>query len=253
MVLLACVASLTLTCSVMPVPAMAASSASIARSIAAKRKQAAAAAKTLATSQQELTDALTKADDVENQLEAAREDLTVTSDTLAQLETQITTGQDVLNDRAVALYKSGGMDVIQALLSVQSLDDLMTRVDLLSYIQQSDDDLLKSLTTARDQASFLQGQQTQRENDLIAPPRRSPSSRRPRRRRSGQASLCLRERCLSLSSFCRDGRGVVHRRTIVGADDDDHIGQVLRGGLHEHRPDSEGVAYRLGVGLRAVI
>jgi len=165
---LACVACLTLALSGVPASASAASSASIARSLGAKRKQAATIEVQLATTRQELTNALEKSDEIDAQLEQARADLAVTSDTLSQLDTQISTGQDTLNERAVALYKSGGLDVLQALLSVESLDDLMSRVDMLSYIQQSDDDLLHGLTTARDQSAFLQGQQTQREDDLIA-------------------------------------------------------------------------------------
>jgi hypothetical protein len=66
------------------------------------------------------------------------------------------------------MYKSGGLDMLEALLSVNSLDDLMTRIDMLSYIQESDSALLNGLTTARDQSAFLQGQQAQKENDLIA-------------------------------------------------------------------------------------
>jgi peptidoglycan hydrolase CwlO-like protein len=158
----------TLAFASLPGAAFAASSASIAASVRAKKAQAASVEAQLKATGTELVDALAKSDQVDAQLQDVRDQITATSDSISQLEAQIAAGQAVLNDRAVAMYKSGGLDMLEALLSVNSLDDLMTRIDMLAYIQQTDAELLNGLTTARDQSAFLAGQQAQRENDLIA-------------------------------------------------------------------------------------
>jgi peptidoglycan hydrolase CwlO-like protein len=158
-----------LVAALLPSTAVAApSSSSLAHSISARQAQVAAATKELAGLGSQLTSALAQFDDVTTQLDAARNDTAATSERIAELEAEIDDRQTALDDRAVAMYKSGQLEVVQALLSVGSFDDLLSRVDLLSYIQQSDAELVSGLSTARDQASFLEQQQTQRENDLVA-------------------------------------------------------------------------------------
>ena len=163
-----CAVSLTLALASVPLPAFAASSVQIARTLAAKKAQAASIEAQLKASGALLVTALQKSDDADAQLQDVRDQIAMTSDQIAALDTQIAAGQGVLDDRAVAMYKSGGLDILEALVSVNSIDDLMTRIDMLSYIQETDSELLTGLTTARDQSAFLQGQQAQKENDLIA-------------------------------------------------------------------------------------
>lgn len=161
-------ACLTLAVASLPCAAFAASSSSIAASVRAKKAKVAALEKQLSATSAQLTAALSKVDEADTNLQDVRDSLQVTSDTLDQLDAQITTSEAVLNDRAVTEYKSGGLEVLEALLSVTSLDDLLTRMDLLSYIQESDAKVLTGLTAARSQSAYLQNQQTQREDELIA-------------------------------------------------------------------------------------
>jgi peptidoglycan hydrolase CwlO-like protein len=156
-----------LTCA-FPTVASGASSAAIRTTLATRRAQAAAAEARLTVVRDQLTNALQQASDAELVLEAARQDLATTDATLAQLQGQIDDRQSALNDRAVALYQTGGVGMLQSLLSVASLDDLFTRLDLFSYIQQSDAQLVSGLTVSRNQSETLQQQQALREADLVS-------------------------------------------------------------------------------------
>jgi peptidoglycan hydrolase CwlO-like protein len=150
-----------------PSAATAASSSAIARSIRQKKARAAQLEKQLAATRPDLMKALADVDEIDAQLQDIRQQMQDTEATLAMMNGEISAGETVLNDRAVSLYKSGGYDMIEALLSVRSLDDLMSRIDMISYIQTSDDELLRSLASSRNQVSFLQSQQEQREAQLI--------------------------------------------------------------------------------------
>jgi peptidoglycan hydrolase CwlO-like protein len=163
-----CAACFTLAMTVTPVSASAVSSSAIASSVRAKRARAAAIEAQMKPMRAELMTALAKVDEADARLQDVRDQLAATADTMTQLDSEITASQAVLNDRAATMYKSGGLDVIEALLSGGSLDDLLTRIDMLSYIQETDAQLIAGLTTDRDQSTFLQGQQAQRETDLIA-------------------------------------------------------------------------------------
>jgi peptidoglycan hydrolase CwlO-like protein len=165
---LAFAACLTIALALVPGVASGTSAGSIAAALRAKKTKAAAIEVQLRATRADLTTALARVDEVDAELQTTRDDLAATSDTLGRLDAQVSASQVVLNDRAVAIYQSGGLDVLEALLSVSSLDDLLTKMDLLSYIQETDGQLLAGLTTARDEGAFLQGQQSQRENDLIA-------------------------------------------------------------------------------------
>lgn len=158
-------ATLLLACT----PAVAsASAASIAASVRAKKAKAAQLEKQLEATRPDLMTALADVDEVDAQLQDLRSQMQDSEANMSTLNVEISASELALNDRAVSLYKSGGFDVIEALLSVRTLDDLLTRIDMLSYIQTSDDELLRQLATSRNQVSFLQGQQQQRETELIA-------------------------------------------------------------------------------------
>ncbi len=165
--LAACAVAVAATLSLAAPASGAPSVASISRSIASKQAEAASASAQLTTMQSQLTSALAQFDDVSLQLNAARNDLASTTSQLSTLDGEIAARSLILDDRAVAMYKTGNYDVLQALLSVSSFQELLTRVDMLAFIQKSDSDLLDGLATAREQAAFLQQQQSQREADLV--------------------------------------------------------------------------------------
>ncbi len=145
-----------------------ASAASRPATIRAKRAQVAKAEALMTTSRSELATALAAYEQAGSELDVARTDLEATNVTLEQLDAEIASRQALLDERVAAMYKSGGFEMLQALLSVETLDDLFSRMDMLSYIQDSDSKMLDGLTTAKRQADFLRQQQAQRETELIA-------------------------------------------------------------------------------------
>lgn len=152
-----------------PVVAFAArSAAAVAGTLRSKRAQAAKAESQLAPLRAEVTTALARYQDVDAELEIAREEMAAATDDLAVLDTEMTLREEALDERAVAMYKTGGLDMLRALLSVSSLDDLFSRVDLFAYIQQSDADLIAGMEVARQRSATMQREQAQRETQLIA-------------------------------------------------------------------------------------
>ncbi|HEY5506251.1 MAG TPA: hypothetical protein VIK83_02055, partial [Coriobacteriia bacterium] len=143
--MIACAAALLLLATGLPSTASAKSSAAIRKALAAKQAQAARAETQLSSVREQLTNALQAQSDADLSLEGAREELATTAEAINQLNAQIDERQGVLDDRAVSMYTSGGTDMLAALLSVSTLDDLFTRIDLFSYIQQSDTELVAAL------------------------------------------------------------------------------------------------------------
>jgi peptidoglycan hydrolase CwlO-like protein len=140
----------------------------IAQRLRDTQAKAAKAAGELAAMRSELTSALASFDDADTGLEAARLDLATTAERLGQLDAEIAAHQTAFDARVIAVYKSGRYEVVEALLSAGSFSDFLSRMDLLAYIQQADADLLTGLATVRSQGAVLQGQQAQRESELIA-------------------------------------------------------------------------------------
>jgi peptidoglycan hydrolase CwlO-like protein len=159
-----CVATLVATTFV----AAPASAVSRAATIRAKLAQVAKAESLMTASRSQLATAMAEYEQAGSELDVARADLDATTVTLEQLEAEITSRQALLDERVATMYKSGGFEMLQALLSVETLDDLFSRMDMLAYIQDSDSELLDGLTTAKREADFLQKQQAQRETELSA-------------------------------------------------------------------------------------
>ena len=166
--MIACAAALLLLATGLPSTASAKSSAAIRKALAAKQAQAARAETQLSSVREQLTNALQAQSDADLSLEGAREELATTAEAISQLNAQIDERQGVLDDRAVSMYTSGGTDMLAALLSVSTLDDLFTRIDLFSYIQQSDTELVAALDATRVQSEALQQTQSLKEAQLIA-------------------------------------------------------------------------------------
>jgi peptidoglycan hydrolase CwlO-like protein len=152
----------------LPASAIAKTSAQIRSSIAAKRAAAAKAVTQLAEVRGQLTDALAQQSDADDALDMARQDLDSTNAVIDGLNGEILTRQSALDQRAVAMYTTGGVNMLEALMSASSLTDLFSRVDLFAFIQESDDKLVSGLTAARAQSESLQQQQALREAELIS-------------------------------------------------------------------------------------
>lgn len=145
-----------------------ASPGSVTARLRDSQARAVKAAAELAGLRSRLTSALAGLDGADSELDSARIDLEATSRRIDGLNAEIGARQAVFDARVVTVYVSGNDQMLQALLSADSITELLSRMDLLAYIQQSDADMVGELTTARDQSAYLQGQQTQREAELTA-------------------------------------------------------------------------------------
>ena len=148
--------------------AVPASAVTRSQTIRAKRAQVAKAEAEMGVSRSQLTSALADYEEAGSELDVARANLDSTNATVSRLESEIASRQALLDERISSMYKSGGFEMLQALLSVETLDDLFSRIDMLSYIQESDTELLDGLAAARKQGDVLRQEQTQRETELIA-------------------------------------------------------------------------------------
>ncbi|MDO8964552.1 MAG: hypothetical protein Q7W30_08700 [Coriobacteriia bacterium] len=138
------------------------------QSVASKRAAVAAAITQLAALREELGAALDEHDQASDGLDAARMNTLTTEEELLRLDAEVADRQQAFDDRAAAMYRTGGLDLVEALLSSGTFDDLFSRLDLLSYIQTADADMLAELAAARSQSEFLREQQAQRESDFVA-------------------------------------------------------------------------------------
>lgn len=188
------------------------SSAAVRKSLDAKRAAAAKVESSLAASRLELTTALQQSADAQMALEDARQQLAATETTITLLSGQIDSRQAALDSRAVAMYTSGGLDMLEALLSVSNLDDLFSRIDLFSYIQQSDTELVSSLSASRGQTEGLQQQQALREAELIALRQQSDA-------RSNTVKLAMAGQQRIMDSLSSDIRNLVKQEEQARADE----------------------------------
>lgn len=175
-----------------------------------KQAQAASAAARLADIRKQLTVALERSDAAAMALDAARMDVGATTDQLTGLDQEISARQQALDDRAVVLYTTGGLDLVQALFTAGSVTELLNRLDMIALIERSDNELLSGLQTARDQSAFLQRQQSTTENQLI-------SLRQQADARTAAVSLAMAEQKAVMDSLSHDIAGMVRQREEAAA------------------------------------
>jgi murein DD-endopeptidase MepM/ murein hydrolase activator NlpD len=70
---------------------------------------------------------------------------------LAKAEQDLVKAQAALDQRAVNIYKSGGIGYLEVLLNTSRLSDLITRVDFLSFVVQQDSRIVRQVRELRAQ------------------------------------------------------------------------------------------------------
>jgi peptidoglycan hydrolase CwlO-like protein len=164
--LLACALASALAFASAPVSALAAPS--VESQLAARKAEAAKIEKELAALRPQLEQQMAEYDQASADLEDARQALLVTSAEIEQLDEEIVLDQQRLDERVIAIYKSGGLDELELLLGVRSMGDFIERLSLMSVIQDNDARLLAGMRTTRGTSGLLQQEQQRREGDLIA-------------------------------------------------------------------------------------
>ncbi len=95
-------------------------------------------------------------DQAADELDATREELSrlggllvETRARLAQAERDLQKAQASLEQRAVNMYKSGGVTYLEVLLDTHRLTDLITRLDFLSFVVEQDSRILRQVKDLR--------------------------------------------------------------------------------------------------------
>lgn len=95
-------------------------------------------------------------DQAAGDLDATREELSrlggrlaETRTRLAKTEEDLRTAQSSLDQRAVNIYKSGGIGYLEVLFNTARLSDLITRLDFLTFVVQEDERILSQVKSLR--------------------------------------------------------------------------------------------------------
>jgi murein DD-endopeptidase MepM/ murein hydrolase activator NlpD len=106
----------------------------------------------------ELAQVAAKRDKAAAELESTRSELeqlsarlVETRARLAKAEQDLVAAQSALDQRAVNIYKSGGIGYLEVLLDTARLSDLITRVDFLSFVVQQDARIVRQVRELRAQ------------------------------------------------------------------------------------------------------
>ncbi len=85
------------------------------------------------------------------ELNATKTRLSVTQIDLANAQSAYATQNDLLEDRAGAIYRNGQLNVLDTLLSAKSVGDLIGRIRFLNALGENDADITATLRAQRDQ------------------------------------------------------------------------------------------------------
>ena len=103
----------------------------------------------------QLNAVLAQGEERERQLEAA---VAEAKDRLAAARDQLQSSLRALSNRLVAIYKDNMPDTFELLLSSDGYDDLQTRAEYLSRIEQADEALVQNVRTMRDAVRIRLGE-----------------------------------------------------------------------------------------------
>jgi peptidoglycan hydrolase CwlO-like protein len=145
-----------------------AGSTASAATLGSMMAQASAAETKLAALRAQLTTQLAESDQVQSELDMTRASILDTASKLSALDAEVETDQQVLNDRAVALYKSDDFDYLEVLLGTRSLQDFAERMTLIEFIQSNDSRLLDDVTARRSESLVLQQAQESHQAQLVS-------------------------------------------------------------------------------------
>ncbi|MDR1774939.1 MAG: septal ring lytic transglycosylase RlpA family protein [Actinomycetes bacterium] len=133
---------------------------------------ASAANKKIKSMQTELDKRLKAYKQATDELAQTRKLITKNEKRIKVLDESIDLRQDHLNDRADYMYRTGGVGYLELLLTSKDLSDLTDRVSMLTYVVESDSELISKLQAEereREQArADLQSMETKQEQVAAA-------------------------------------------------------------------------------------
>lgn len=84
-------------------------------------------------------------DSLQNDMGKTRSNIGLAEQRLKKSQESMTTQNSNMNDRLVAMYKSGDMSMLKVLLSSSDFSEFMSNLDMMQRIYESDMDLLKTM------------------------------------------------------------------------------------------------------------
>ncbi len=166
--LLACLLALALgLAAAAPVPALAApSSADIQAQIGGKQAQADAVSAKLESLRVDLSKKLAEYNVLTTKLEATRGTLEQLRGQLDQLTAARTAEQGKLQELVLNRYQEGTLGDLEVLFGAVSFQDLITRIDFLSFVGQRNADVIDAVTTQQVKTERVQASVKQREEEI---------------------------------------------------------------------------------------
>jgi len=110
-------------------------------------------------------------------LEATRGEITATQAELDIADKNLKAGVDQLQGRAVGIYRTGNVGIIEVLLGTSSFQDFLTRMDLLARVSRGDAALVASVKEAREKVRQTKEALTRREADQVVLRQRAETAR----------------------------------------------------------------------------
>jgi len=105
---------------------------------------------------------------VTDQLEQTRIQIASTEETLVATQLRLDASEDLLSQRAEAIYRSGPVGIADVLLGTRDFQDFLSRVDALDRISASDADLVIRIRSQRDEVTRVQVALENREGEQVA-------------------------------------------------------------------------------------
>lgn len=103
-----------------------------------------------------------------NQLQTTRDEVEAARSELDSADAELDRASALLQERAVGMYRTGNVDLLEVLLGTTSLQDFLTRMDWLSRIGRNDASLVAAVKEARAQVQERKTALERREEELAA-------------------------------------------------------------------------------------
>lgn len=93
----------------------------------------------------EINDVIKKVESNKNDMNRINQDIKKTQDKLKSVEKNVESQEDMFGKRARAMYISGSGSYLEVILGAQDLEDLISRVDMISKVMQFDKNVINKL------------------------------------------------------------------------------------------------------------
>lgn len=136
--------------------------------IRAKQAEAEAANQKLLDLNDDLELKQTDLQAIEEALDLTRGEITETEARLTQAEATLKESEDLLAQRAENIYRNGQVSILDVLVGVADFSDFVSRLDMLTRIENADAELVQQVEADRDRVAQTRTSLTNRESEQVA-------------------------------------------------------------------------------------